>query len=268
MMNGPAAPESGDTDIPSFEELASDPEIAALLDFEPVPRKVKVAGAWTPDKQREFIARMAVHGSPGPATNEMGKDRTGVQKLYKSPQGESFREAWDGAVELATRRNAERGGIAPVTAGTIPPSLDHRRKYPRADGPQPGQVMNEFGEWEDEQSYAQRGEEAKDSICAKLLRCRRAFLQDISSCPGKRAAFEILTELPVDWEIAARGEPQPFEPWTSTNQREPDMVLTAESGWTAGEFGYVPDRKAEARAAMDAHRAEEGMEPVDWEGGE
>ena len=30
--------------IPSFAELAADPEIAALLEFEPVPRKLERAG--------------------------------------------------------------------------------------------------------------------------------------------------------------------------------------------------------------------------------
>ena len=43
------------------------------------------------------------------------------------------------------------------------------------------------------------------------------------------------------------------------------MVLTAESGWSFGECGYGPDKKAELRAAIDAHRAEEGLEPVDWD---
>ena len=46
---GSAAPASGSNDaIPSFDELAADPEIAALLDFEPVPRKIEMPGGWTP----------------------------------------------------------------------------------------------------------------------------------------------------------------------------------------------------------------------------
>ena len=36
----------------------ADPEVAALLAFEPVPRKSEVAGVWTPELQREFIARL------------------------------------------------------------------------------------------------------------------------------------------------------------------------------------------------------------------
>ena len=98
----------------------------------------------------------------------------------------------------------------------------------------------------------------------KLLRIRRLYLQEISASPGKRAAFEILTELPIDWGLAALGQPQPDEPWSRANQRQPDMILTAESGWSFGEHGYGPDKKAELRQAIDAYRASEGLPPVDW----
>ena len=130
----------------------------------------------------------------------------------------------------------------------------------------PGQILNEFGEYEDEASYHRRADEAVDSIGGKLVRIRRLFLAEISACPGKRAAFEILTELPVDWELAERGEPQPFEPWVRTNQRQPDMVLMAESGWLSGLVPYGPPKVAEMRRAIDEHRAEEGLPPVDWDG--
>jgi hypothetical protein len=86
----------------------------------------------------------------------------------------------------------------------------------------------------------------------------------ISGDPGKRAAFEILTELPVDWDVAAEGGAQADEPYRRTNQRDPDMVLLAESGWSMGEIGYGPDRKAQAQAAIDRHRLENGQEPIDW----
>ena len=133
-----------------------------------------------------------------------------------------------------------------------------------AAAPMPGQVLNERGEYEDEESYRRRGAEAFDSICDKLLRCRRLFLAEISASAGKRAAFEILTELPVDWDRAARLEPQPDEPWNRANQRQPDMILTAESGWTMGEHGYGPDKVGEIQRAIDEHRAEMGLDPIDW----
>jgi len=265
---GPAAPASGsfDDDLPTFEELAADPEIAALLDFDPVPRQLQKANGWTAAMQRMFIAWLAHYGSAGNAAGELGKARSGIDKVYKTPGADSFRAAWDGAVALAERRLAERLASARSGAGALKaPSINHRRKAQPQDGPLPGQVVNELGECEDEESYLARAEEAKDSIGGKLIRIRRLYLQEIGACPGKRAAFEILTELPIDWEKAAKLEPQEFEPWLRTNQRQPDMILTAESGWSFGEWGYGPDRKAEARKAIDEYRAEEGLEPVDWE---
>jgi hypothetical protein len=277
-----------------------DPEIAALLDFEPVPRKVVVPGGWTPDAQREFIARLAVHGSAGKACNEMDRHRTGVTKLYYSPNGASFRAAWDAAVELATRRRAERMPLANfVSPGVKPPTLDNRRKSPPLRGhstdphgsaeplsplrPDPlplagegggpagpggeGQVLNEYGEWEDEGSLQRRADEARDSVSRKLLKARRLYLQEISGSPGKRAAFEILTQLPIDWEKAAALEPQPDEPWRNPSMRKPDMLLTAENGWL-GDVAHGPDKKAELMRAIDEYRAEEGLDPVEWGGHE
>jgi hypothetical protein len=264
----PAAPASGtsDTDIPTFEDLAADPEIAALLDFEPVPRQLQKANGWTAPMQRMFIAWLAFYGSAGKAAEELGKARSGIDKVYKTPGADSFRAAWDGAVALAERRLTERLASTPSGAGARKAPFLNRASLSvpaGGDGPQPGQVMNEVGEWENEDSYARRGEEAKDSICDKLVRVRRLYLMSISNEPIKRAAFEILTELPVDWDLAEKLEPQPFEPWTRTNQREPDMVLTAESGWLAGEFGYGPDKKAELKRELNEWRIANGQEPIE-----
>jgi len=254
---------------PSFAELAADPEIAALLDFEPVPRAYVRTDSWTPELQREFIARLAFHGSPGRACEDMGRDRGGARRLYKGKDSESFQAAWDDAVGLAVERDAERHAMQFLPPGTVPPSIRQQRKAAAAvaDAPEPllpGQVYNEYGEPEDEQYYRERGENAVPSVCAKLLAIRRLFLRDISGCAGKRAAFEILTELPIDWELAKTLGPQADEPWHNANQRKPDMILMAESGWTAGSVGYGPDRMQQRREEIDEYRAEQGLPPVDW----
>jgi hypothetical protein len=150
-------------------------------------------------------------------------------------------------------------------AGVKPPFANAKGKLlASAAGPLPGQVMNEHGEWEDEASFIRRGEEAVDSVREKLLRCRRLYLMEISGSAGKRAAFEILTELPIDWEKAARLEPQPDEPWHRVNMHQPDMILTAENGWSFGEWGYGDDKKAQLRADLNEYLVEQGENPVDW----
>jgi hypothetical protein len=257
--------ESTHPEIPDFATLAADPEIAPLLNFTPVVRKVKRPDGWTEELQRELIARLAATGTLQQAVWQMGKHATGAEALYKTPSADSFRMSWDAAIIIGRRRNGL--DAQPPFAGEVP-GITRRGKLlasAAAAGPLPGQVRNEHGEWEDEASFLARAEQAKDSIRENLLRCRRLFLAEISGSAGKRAAFEILTELPIDWEKAKRLEPQPDEPWKSTNQRQPDMVLTAESGWTMGEHGYGSDRKAELREALDEYRNEEGLSAVNWD---
>lgn len=256
---------------PQPAEAQFDGEIAELLQFEPAPRKIKKVDGWTPALQRRFIAKLAELGSPAKAAEALGRCRFGIEKVYKAQGAESFRAAWDRAIEIAEERAAARKQAEHESwAGVRPPGgVDRRlgmgdRQLASPAGPLPGQALNEYGEWEDEESLRRRADDAIDSIRNKLLRCRRLYLQEISGSPGKRAAFEILTELPIDWDKAAAGEAQADEPYTTANQRRPDMVLTAESGWTCGEWGYGPDKKAELRRAIDEHRAEQGLEPVEW----
>ena len=167
-------------------------------------------------------------------------------------------------------RRGRAGQAAPGRAGTRGASAagddaaDDRPSLQAATRSAPGQVRNERGEWEDEASFQQRGEEAKDSINAKLRRARRLFLRDISDDPAKRAAFEILTSLPIDWDKAERLEPQDDEPWRKPRMVEPQMLLTAEAGWVGGDIFFGPDKKAELLAEVNAWRAERGLPEVCW----
>jgi hypothetical protein len=250
-----------DSPIPAFAELEADPEIAPLLTFTPVPRKVMRSNGWTPDLQREFIAYLAWFGIPSLAAKTLDKNLSGIALLYKLPGAASFRAAWDAALALGERRNRKQR-VLPITAA-VPGLAVRGKKQP--PGPQPGQVMNEHGEWEDEASFRRRGEEAGDSIGRMLLRIRRLFLAEIAECPGKRAAFEILTQLPIDWDKARRGEPQDDEPYHTSNQRQPDMILMAESGWAWGNsIGYGPDRMAELYREVDKLRKKRKLPPIDW----
>jgi hypothetical protein len=265
---GIVAPESDTETDPETDpqsDLDNDPEIAELLTFEPVPRRFKRGDdGWTAPLQRAFIRHLARHGSPGKACEALDKHRSGIDKVYKAKGAESFRAAWAKAVEIAEERAAKRiEAEAAALAGLKAPFRDNRRKPVVEVLPLPGQVLNERDEWEDEDSFLRRAEDARDSMTNKLLHARRLYLAEISDCPGKRAAFEILTELPIDWDRARRLKPQRDEPWRKPNMRRPDMLLTAENGWL-GDMAHGRDKLAEARKAMDEYRAEMGMAPVDW----
>jgi hypothetical protein len=249
-QTGPAAPASG-FQIPSFEQLAADPEIAALLDFEPVVRKVKRPDGWTPELQRELIARMAATGTLQRAVDQMGKNASGAEGLYKVPAADSFRAAWDGAIALGRRRNEV--DAAPPWVGEIPGiQRRHDRAFPGARG-----AVDEEAE-----ELRLLGE-GRDRITLKLRMARRLYLQEISGCPGKRAAFEILSGFAIDWDKARHLEEQPDEPWTVPNFRKPDMLLTGENGWL-GDIAHGPNKLEELRHALNDYLVTIGKAPVEW----
>jgi hypothetical protein len=102
-------------EIASFHELAADSEIEVLFEFDPVPRKVKRPDGWTPERQREFVQRLALTGSPKRAADQMGKNVSGIEAIYKEKGAESFRAAWDSALRSGARRSAS--GARRSTAG-------------------------------------------------------------------------------------------------------------------------------------------------------
>ncbi|QIL01836.1 hypothetical protein G7078_02890 [Sphingomonas sinipercae] len=255
--------------IPAFAALAADPEIAPLLEFDPAPRKVDRPDGWTPELQRELIARIAATGSPGEACKAIDKNLSGAKHLYRSHGAGSFRQAWKAAIALAASRKRAERAAAPRGFVDVPGTLSRGKGGAAVLMPLPGQVLNEKGEWEDEASMQQRMEDARESITGKLLRARRLYLKEISTHPARRAAFEILTDIPVDWEKAERLDPQPDEPWHRANMRQPDMVLMAQAGWI-DELTTARGNKKKRQLMEDinAYRAEQGLEAVDWDEGE
>lgn len=97
--------------------LTDDPEILALLDFEPVPRKCRRRNGWTPGSQRGFIRGVADTGDADLAAQAMGLTARGAYDLRKSPGHEPFFAAWDQAAALHKARKAGPGGArAPAAA--------------------------------------------------------------------------------------------------------------------------------------------------------
>ncbi|HEX9933054.1 MAG TPA: hypothetical protein VGB08_09455 [Allosphingosinicella sp.] len=96
-------------------ERDPDPEIDALLDFDPVHRRIKRSDGWPPPVQRGFIAALARTGSVEHAAFAVHRSDGGAWKLRGHGSGQSFAEAWDAAIDLFHERNpkpARRGGRA------------------------------------------------------------------------------------------------------------------------------------------------------------
>lgn len=102
----------------------TDPELAALLDFEPAPRKVNRPDGWTPERQRRFIELIAQTGSAQRAAAAMRKQLSGLEGVYRSEGAEGFRAAWDGVAELVRRREERRLAALGAEPVEEPP---HRR---------------------------------------------------------------------------------------------------------------------------------------------
>jgi len=127
-LSAPPATGPSAADIPAFATLAADPEIAPLLRFDPVVRKIRRPDGWTPELQRELIARLAATGTIQAAVWQMGKHATGAEALYKMPTADSFRASWDAAVIIGRRRNGLDSH--PPYAGPVPGITRRGQKSP------------------------------------------------------------------------------------------------------------------------------------------
>ena len=85
--------------------LTDDPEILALLDFEPVVRKCRRHDGWTPANQRRYVVGLAETGNVDAAAQRIGRTRSGADKVRASAGATGFAEAWDKALALHHRRN-------------------------------------------------------------------------------------------------------------------------------------------------------------------
>lgn len=74
-----------------------------MLAFAPVPVALRTNG-WTAERQRGFIARLALCGSPGMAARSVNMSRESAYRLRVRPDAEAFAAAWDRAAGFGLRR--------------------------------------------------------------------------------------------------------------------------------------------------------------------
>ncbi|MEE4199135.1 hypothetical protein [Erythrobacter sp.] len=83
-----------------------------LPDFDPVPIKPRSDG-WTPERQHQFIEALADTGSVEAACKHVDMSTVGAYRIRRLPEGKSFAEAWDKALDLGVRRLED---VAPFAA--------------------------------------------------------------------------------------------------------------------------------------------------------
>ena len=75
-----------------------------LPDFTPVPRQCARHDGWTQDRQRRFIEALADTGSVHAACKAVNMSTVGAYHLRRQPGAESFRAAWQAAIDLGVQR--------------------------------------------------------------------------------------------------------------------------------------------------------------------
>lgn len=107
------------------ESFSPDPaEDSALPEFTPVPLSRHRRDGWTADRQRAFIARLAVTGVVAGAAKAVGMGVTSAYGLRRRAGAESFARAWD-MVETLARERALAFVLDQALNGTTRPRFYH-----------------------------------------------------------------------------------------------------------------------------------------------
>ncbi|MBX7499918.1 hypothetical protein K3181_00500 [Qipengyuania sp. YG27] len=75
-----------------------------LPPFDPVPRKCARHDGWTATRQRRFIEALADSGSVESACRTVNMSTVGAYHLRRQPGADSFRAAWEAALDLGVQR--------------------------------------------------------------------------------------------------------------------------------------------------------------------
>ena len=75
-----------------------------LPPFTPVPRQCERHDGWTPERQLAFIEALADTGSVAAACKAVNMAQRGAYFLRRQPGAETFRKAWEAALQLGVQR--------------------------------------------------------------------------------------------------------------------------------------------------------------------
>lgn len=126
---------------------ADDPEIAALLTFTPVPRRIARPDSWDPASQRGFIAWLAAEGNAITAASAVGRSLSGARQVRREDERGEFAAAWTRAIELHRRRSGAAGKGPPPAPPPHPRDVrgaSARREEPDLDEAEKTEIIAEI----------------------------------------------------------------------------------------------------------------------------
>ena len=216
-------------------------------EFDPVPRKYRHDG-WTPDRQRAFIEALADTGSVSRAAKRINMSSEGAYYPRRQPGAESFRAAWNAALDHGVQRLTDIALDRATEGVTVPvfwrgEQVGERRSYNdrllmfmlkhhKADqyGALPalrgGTRSKELDALEAQDAFRDRiaqSERRRAELSTRLAAIRRNFKADIADDPAKRAAWDVLVG-PTDWDDLDAVDCEPH--LSPVNMNRPDMIVT------------------------------------------
>ena len=96
-----------------------DDEALPEFPFDAVPLRERHDG-WTPERQADFIAALAETGCVNMAAKAVGKSTQTAYRLRRSFDAQSFRQAWDAALDYAIRRLSDAAYSRAIHGVAIP----------------------------------------------------------------------------------------------------------------------------------------------------
>jgi hypothetical protein len=111
------APDSQNLDLPANIDT---PEFTTLDDrYGPVPVRYRHDG-WTPDRQQEFVHRLAECGCVDEAAKAVGMSRNSAYALKRRPDAQAFRLAWEAAIDYAVGRLSDAALSRAINGVSVP----------------------------------------------------------------------------------------------------------------------------------------------------
>jgi hypothetical protein len=130
-MSKPKYPESLPADALAWTQRGED---APDIDFTPVPRLRRRRDGWSEQRQRVFIAALALCGTVSAAARAVGSTARSAYRLLDAPGADSFAAAWDAAIDQGYARmqaealeRALKGAFVPVYRRGKLAQVEHRR---------------------------------------------------------------------------------------------------------------------------------------------
>lgn len=199
------------------DEAFEPPDPPLLPDFAPVPRKTRRVDGWTPRRQRAFIDALADTGCVHDAARRVSMTPEAAYYLRRAEGAESFRQAWEAAVEIG-KRGLEDLAIDRVRNGNVVTILEDgapvrekrwhdnrllmfmlRHRLPGRYGCNAALSPGGRANFEDvAAARAALGKQLERKLTVLSMRQDRATYNELAGDPARRAAWELLHGKPLD----------------------------------------------------------------------